>query len=152
MRNAFDCPDIFCDFLADAAVPACRRSRQNAIHVEDAARYTVDLRLGSIGHGLVLRQFEEALQALFKIGDVLGGKGVVERQHGNAVNDRREFFGDRRTDLLRRTVGRFELGELRFEIAQLFFKRVVFGVGQFRRFLPVIEVAVIFDLRDQFGV
>ena len=152
MRDILDGLDVVGDVLTGAAVAARCRPSQDAIDIEDIARQAIDLGLGGEGDRLAFRDLEKTTDTVFEIADILGGEGVVERQHGNAMDDRRKFGRGRSADGFRRAVGGLQFGIFGFDGPQALFQRVIFGVGQFRRFLVIIQVAMVLYLGGEVGV
>jgi hypothetical protein len=103
-------PQVLGHVLAGAAVAAGGALNEHAPLVAEGGGEAVDLGFGVEGQGLRLVQAQEAADPGRELGDVRLGEGVVQRQHGHAMCDRRELGGRRRADSGRRGVRADEVG------------------------------------------
>ena len=111
------------DILALHAVAAGCAAREETVLIEEVDRGAVDLRLEHEHDGLV---GPETLPDVVRpLCERLVGRHLLERSHRQQVTYLLELRGRRRSDALRRRVGRDELRVLRFERDEFVIERVV---------------------------
>ena len=96
-----------------------------------------------------LAELQETAHALDEIDHILIVERIAEREHRHVVANLAEGSDRRRTDLLRRTVGAAKFGMCQLKLFETAAKRVVFGIRDFRRIMPVIEIVVMRNLGRQ---
>ncbi|MNQ56612.1 hypothetical protein D3C85_707420 [compost metagenome] len=133
--------------LAGLAVAARGALDQNALLIAQAGGQAVDLGLGDEGDGLVARQLEEAGDAGHEVAHLAFVKGVVQRQHWDAVADLGELAGDGGSDPLRRGDGAGQGREGGLDGQGAALQLVIVGVGNLGRGVGVVEGVV----AGQFG-
>ena len=106
----------------------------------------VELELGGVLDGQIAGQLAHAA---VPVGQLFGGVGVVEREHGPRVAHFLEALGGLAAHALGGRVGREQLGMRGFEALELVHQRVVLGVGDFGRVEHVVEMLVAADLVAQ---
>ena len=106
----------------------------------------VDLWLGGEGEALHRLKAEESADALQKIAHALVVEHIAEREHGHGVHDLAEGLDRSGTNADRRAVLADEMREARLDRCVALPQRIVFGVGNLRLILPVIERVVTGDL------
>src|SRR5438132_1044252 len=141
-REASDRPEVLCDLLADAAVPAGGAPHEAAVLVEQGDTQAVDLRLAHVAEA---RPGQCPVQARLELAKVLGRRRVVEREHRHFVLDGPDRVHWAAGDALGGAVRGDELGERRLEVGELAPERVVLAVRDFRPRLDVIGVIVVAD-------
>ncbi len=140
--------DVVRDVVAFFAVAARDAGREQAIVVGQRHGDAVDLQLDDVNHLLAA---ERLADARVEFAQLVVGLALLDRQHGNAVNDLAEA-GDRLpADALSGAVGRNQLGVLFFQFAQLVVELVEVAVGDFRLGLNVVQAVVALDLSAQLG-
>ena len=145
-RQAADRPQIGRDVLAHAAVAAGGAAHEAPALVEQRDAEAVDLRLAHVREA---RARQRAVKPRLELPQVVGRRGVVEREHGRAVRHRAEGIHGLAGHALRGAVGGDEVGEGSLHLAQLPHERVVLRVGDLGTRLGVIEVVVVVDLLPQ---
>ena len=136
--------DVGGDVLAGAPVAAGQRPHQPALLVQQVDGQPVDLELAQQVGVLHAVALEPGVPGL----ELLVAERVVEALHRPEVVDRREVGRDRAADLLRRRVGRAQLGPLLLERLQPPQPDVVVGVGQRRVVEHEVAPAGVLDLLD----
>ena len=134
------------DVLAHAAVAAGGAAHEAPALVEERDAEAVDLRLAHVREA---RARQRAVKPRLELAQVVGRRGVVEREHGRAVLDRAEGIHGLAGHALRGTVRGDEVGKGGLHLAQLPHERVVLRVGDLGPRLGVIEVVVMVDLLPQ---
>ena len=104
-----------------------------------------------LGHILDRQRAGQLAAAGVPGGQLLGGVGVVQREHGPRVRDLAEALGGLAADALGGRVGGEQLGVRGFELLQLVHQRVVGGVGDLRRVENVIQMLVAAQFGAEFG-
>ncbi len=132
--------------LAAAAIAARRAGDQHALHVAQADRESVELRLGQV--------LDVALAQCLPHPSVESPRlvlveRVVERQHRQRVHHGLEGGGRSGAHALRRGIGRGQRRKVELERLQLAQERIEFGVADNRRVENVIAVVVRLDLAPQ---
>jgi hypothetical protein len=125
VRDAGDGADVGGDVVADQPVPPGRGPGQPAPLVLEGDRDAVDLDLADVGGDVA----HDALGAPAPGGQLLGGEGVVQRQHRHPVPHRRERRRLRRPHHLGGRVGGAQVGVVVLEPLELPQQLVVLGVG-----------------------
>ena len=148
-RHVGDGAEVGGDVLADLAVAPRGAHREPAVLVGQAHRGAVDFDLGGVA-GLADLGHQAGV-ALLPGGQLVGGEGVGEREHGAPVGVLGQRTGHRRADPLRRAVGRLDLGMLRLQALQVAEEAVVLGVADFGRVEHVVRVVGAFDLLPKRG-
>ena len=95
---------------------------------------------------------EQFLHPVHELPDLLLGVGVVQAHHRDEVLARLELAQRLAADALAGRIRRDEIGKLFLQVQQLAVKFVVVAVGNHRLGLDVVEVVVLADFLDQFGV
>src|SRR6266545_6471 len=131
------------DIVAAYAVAAGDPAHQAALLVVQGHREPVDLELGHVVEGSLPHLAEDPP---LELAQFLLGIGIVEAQHGHAVDELRELRGRRAAHALGGAVGRHQLRELALQRGKLAVDAVVFLVGDLCRALHVVEVVVPADL------
>ena len=142
-----DGADVGGDVLALVAVAARRAQHQPAVLVAQRDRQPVDLRLGGEGERLVrVSRPRKRRMRVDELAHVLVGEGVVEREHRHGVRDLGEGLDRRGADLRDGLSSRTSCGKRASIAALRRAQRVIFGVGDLRRVLLVVERVVMGDL------
>ena len=144
--DRFDHAHVRGDVLAFVTVAARGRLDEFAILVAQAAGEPVDLRFRNDIERRALAQAQKAPHAGAELLGLLIGEDVAERQHRHAVADLGEFLRRRGADLAIGGVRIDKFGELLFKRGVAPAQRIVFGVGNGRRILPVIALVMLGDL------
>ena len=150
-RHAANGADVGGDVFADLAVAAGdagdrgARRRLGRLVVQRHAQ-AVELELG----GVFDRQRAGQLaHTAVPVGQLFGGVGVVQREHGPRVAHFFEALGRLAADALGGRVGGEQFGMRGLKALELVHQRIVCGVGDFRRVENVIEVLVTAQLGAQ---
>lgn len=155
-RDVADRADVLRDVVAGGAVTAGGCVFQGAIFVKKGHGHAIDFWLQGYGDFLTAQVFLEA----FVKGDELGFGSVrvfqlehiVDAEHRDGVLDLGETVERFRADALGGRVGIGEGGVAFFEVFEFAEELVVFGVGDFRLGIGVVEPVVVVDelpqLRD----
>ena len=146
LRDRFDNAHVRGDVLAFVTVAARGRLDEFAILVAQAAGEAVDLGFRNDIERRALAQAQKAPHAGAELLGFLIREDVAERQHRHAVADLGEFLRRRRADLAIGGVRIGKFGERLFERGVAPAQRIVFGVGNGRRILPMIALVVLGDL------
>ncbi len=146
LRNIPDGARVGGHVLANRAVAARRRQHELPALVAQRAGQAVDLGLRGHRDKGVRRQAEESLHPGDELRHIPFREGILEAEHGPGMRDLGEAGGRRRAEPLRRRIRPHQLREARLELAVLAHERVIFGVGNFRRVLVVIQLVVPRDL------
>ncbi len=143
VRDFSNGADIGCYILARCAIPACRTANQNSILVTDRHGKPIDLRFCGKGDGIIRQLAQKAIDAANKITHVLITKGIIQRQHGPRVNNRRKG-GKRRgcTHTPRRAVIADKCRKVRFNRLVAPLQCIISRIGNFRPVLGVIKLVV----------
>ncbi len=124
------------DVLALETVAARGGADELAMLIEQRTGKPVDLRLGDDGEGRVFSQAQEPAHARAKLGHLLVGEDIAERQHRHDVAHFGEFLRRRRANPRRLGVDEFRVGLLQRLVSAA--QRVIFGVGDARRVLLMV--------------
>ena len=146
LRDRFHHAHVRGHVLAFVAVAARGRLDEFAILVAQTAGEAVDLGFRNDIERRALAQAQKAPHPGAELLDLLVGEDIAERQHRHAVADLGEFLRRRRADL---AIGGIRVSKLRkrfFERGVAPAQRVIFGVGNGRRVLPMIALVVLGDL------
>ena len=151
-RHAADGADVRGDVFAGLAVAARQAHGEPSVAVRAGLvtqrhAQAVELEFGRIFDGQSAGQF---VHAAVPVGQLFGGVGVVEREHGPRVLRLFEALGRLAAHALRRRVGRDQLGMRRFKSLQFVHQRVVLGVGDLGRVENVVEMLVAAQFFAQF--
>ena len=146
IRNIGNGAGVAGHILARRPVAACRRRDHLALLVADRERQAIDLRLGGDRERRVVLQLQEAADAFGEIGDILVGKGVVEREHRQRMADLAELLRDLGPDPNGRRVVADQARETGLDRRIASAQGVIVGVGDGRRVLPVIASIMLGDL------
>ena len=131
--------------LALVAVAAGGRLGEFAILVAQTAGEAVDLGFRNDIERCPLAQAQKAPHPGAELLDLFVGEDIAERQHRHAVADLGEFLRRRRADLAIGGIGASKLRKRFFERGVAPAERVIFGVGNGRRVLPMIAPVVLGD-------
>ncbi len=91
MRDIPDRLGILGDILTGATIAARGGTHQFALYIEEAARHAVDLGFGGKGDHFIFGQAEKTPDAVLEIANIFCRESIIERQHGNAMCDRRKL-------------------------------------------------------------
>ena len=148
------------DVIAGAAIAAGGGIVEFAIAIDERDRDTVDLWFDSDRDIIVAEAFADALvkldEFLFRTRarrffQCLGSEleDIVDREHGHKVAHFFKAFDRLAADTQGGGVRIVQLGVLALEFLELAEKPVVFGIGNFRSCLAVIESVVVLELLAQ---
>ncbi len=145
LRHVLERLDVGGDVFAFGAVTPGRAGDKLAVLVAQRHRQAVDLRLGRKHDLFGLRQTQETADATNKIGHILFGKGIVERQH----RDRMPYLGKarrrRRADPRAQGVAGGELRKTRFDRGIATAQFVILGVADGRRVVLIVAAIMAGD-------
>ena len=144
-RDRANCTQVGGDVLAHASVAAGGTAHEDAVPIEKRHRQSVDLELAHEVEVVAAG----ALQTAQPRSQLVGGKNVVERQHGRRVLDGRKQLGTLAAHALGWAGRRDQIRESLLECAQLEHQAVVLGVRDGRTIKHVVAVVVIRDLAAQ---
>ena len=145
-RQVADRPGIVGDVVADSAVAARRCQRQATGVIGQRHRHAVDLQFEHPGdRPRVTGRGEEGLDLPRPGDEIVGGVGVVDRQHRDRVPHRGEAVEGLPADALRRAVGGDELWVARLENAELVDEPVVVEIADLGCRLKVVAPVVVAD-------
>jgi hypothetical protein len=148
-RHVLEGADVGGDVFALGAIATRGCGDEFASLISQRHREPVDLRLGAEIDRFAFSQLEEAADTADEIQHILLGKSVVERQHRHCMPDLLEFPRRRRTDSLGRRFAAHQFRKPGFDRVQSLAKRVVFGIGNFRRIVLIVSLVMAFDLERQ---
>ena len=145
-----DRPCVVSDVVADAAVAASCCQRQAPVIVSQRHGDAVDLQLKNPGdRPRIAGRSEEGLDLSRPGDEVVGGVGVVDRQHRDRMPHRGKAIEGLPSDPLGRAVGGDEIGMELLEIAELVDEPVVLEIGDLRCRLDVVTPVVVADQRAE---
>ena len=145
-RQVTDRAGIVGNVVADSAVAARRCQCQAPGVIGQRHRHAVDLQLEHPGdRPRVTGRCEEGLDLPRPDDEIVGGVGVVDRQHRDRVPHRGEAVEGLPADALRRAVGGDELWVARLEGAKLVDEPVVVEIADLGRRLEVVAPVVVAD-------
>ena len=117
--------------------PLTRRAPSSGCLIAQGDAEAVELELGDVVDGEIAGELADAA---VPVGELFGGVGVVEREHGAGVADLFEAFGGLAADALGGRVGGEQLGVRGFDALELVHEDVVLGVRDFGGVEDVIEM------------
>ena len=141
-------PNVLGNVVASASVTAGGSITKLALFVEKRDGDSVHFWLNDY-RDLFVRQ--QALHSPVEIGYLFFRIGVVEAEHRHAMGDLPKGFQRLSADALGRRIGRRQVWELRFEIAQLTEEAVIFAIADARRSLFVVTAVVFLDRAPELG-
>lgn len=156
-RDAVDGADVVGDVVACLAVAAGGGVIEGAISVDERDRDAIDLGFDGDGDIFAAEVFLEALveRDEFGVGNVVVFwvelEDVVDGKHRDEVGDLLEAFDGIPADALGGGVGVGELGVFFFEFLEFAEDFVVFGVGDFRGGVGVVEPVVVLEVLTELG-
>ena len=137
-RHGPDRAHVGRDVVAPDAVAAGDAADEPALLVVQGHGKAVHLQLGHVLH---LPLADQAEDPRLELAQLVLAVGVVQAEHGSAMDELREGLGGLLPHALGGAVGGDEVGMPRLELAQLPLERVVLLVADLRRVLLVVRAA-----------
>ena len=134
--------EILRHVLADHAVAPGRAADEDAVFILEGHGEPVDLRLDRVA----VAGGKQAVHAFTESIELIEGEDVCQALQRNLVPYLLKLAQGLAADALRGRIGRDELGVLRLKGFEPVHQHVVFIIGDDRRVVHIIELAVMFDL------
>src|SRR3990172_3911756 len=141
-RDRLDGSKVLGDICSPAAIAAGGSPHELPVLIEERHAEAIDLRLC---HVVERRAGKRARETSFKLEEVLLARGVVEREHGRFVLDRREQVDRDASDTLGGTVRGDELRIRFLQLPELSEEAIVPRVRDLRTVQDIILVIVLPD-------